>query len=120
MLSTLEEDTVLVAVASKDGCQIDIHFGHADHFRIYQVGSRGVRLLELRSFDHYCQGGYADEDKRGAILRAIADCAALFTARIGQGPKQLLNQAGIEAVDDYPFGQVETAICHWFEQRQRS
>ena len=120
MLSTLEEDEVLVAVASKDGCQIDTHFGHAEHFRIYQVGSRGVRLLELRNFDHYCQGGYADEDKRDAILRAIVDCAALFTARIGQGPKQLLNQAGIEVVDDYPFSPVEAAISHWFKQRQSS
>ncbi len=104
-----------VAVASKDGRQIDEHFGHADRFRVYQVGPEGVVFQEERAVEHYCQGGYGDEDKRDVILRVLADCAALFIARVGDGPKERLQKAGIVPVDDYPYELIETALPAWFK-----
>lgn len=109
-----------VAVASKDGRAIDMHFGHAEDFRIYFVGPRGVRFDGIRHAEHYCQGSYGEEDKRDLILRALADCAALFIARVGNGPRPRLQAAGIQPVDDYPFGPVEPSLLDWYSQRKQS
>jgi nitrogen fixation protein NifB len=79
---TLSPDC-LIAVATKTGQQIDMHFGHGD------------------------------KDKREVILRAIADCRALFVARVGGGPASRLREAGIEPVDDYPYGAPEASIAAW-------
>lgn len=108
-----------VAVASKENRQIDVHFGHADRFSIYDVGPEGVQFIEERWVEHYCQGGYGDDDKREAILRALADCAACFVARVGDGPRAKLAQAGIEPVSDYPFGAIDASLADWFAQRRR-
>lgn len=104
----------LVAVATTGNGQIDQHFGHADAFSVYAVGTDGVRFIEAREVEHYCQGGYGDEDKREVILRALADCCALFVARVGDGPRAKLEKAGIRPVDDYPFGAIEESIAAWY------
>lgn len=113
-------DRPLVAVATKDRISINEHFGHADEFKIYRPGSAGVEFVGVRVVEHYCQGGYGDEDKREVILRALADCAALFVARVGDGPKARLLQAGIEPVDRYAHEGVEDAIRDWYETRRRT
>lgn len=105
--------TIRVAVASKGGQQIDEHFGHAEAFGIYDIGAEGVQFIEGRSVGHYCQGGYGDDDKWSGILRALADCAAIFVARIGNGPRQTLADAGIRAVDDYPYGAIGASLQEW-------
>jgi hypothetical protein len=110
----LNQDEVLVAVASKSDGLINQHFGHADDFDVYAVGPQGVRFISERVVDHYCQGGFGDEDKRDVILRALADCTALFVARVGDGPREKLSAAGIEPVDTYPFGAIEASILDWF------
>ncbi len=108
-----DPETLCVAVASTDGRVIDMHFGHAEAFRVYRVDATGVHFLESREVEHYCQGGYGDEDKREVILRALADCSALFVAMAGEGPKARLREAGIEPVDAFPFAPVESAILEW-------
>ncbi len=105
---------ILVAVATKGDGQINQHFGHADEFTVYAVGPDGVRFVAVRTVEHYCQGGFGDEDKRDVILRALADCTALFVARVGEGPRAKLAGAGIVAVDAYPFGAIEPSITEWF------
>ena len=111
------KNEIIVAVATKGEGQINLHFGHADDFAIYAVGSNGIRYMETRQVEQYCQGGFGDEDKREVILRAIADCTALFVARVGDGPKAKLTGAGIEPVDDYPFGSIEVSIGEWYAKR---
>jgi predicted Fe-Mo cluster-binding NifX family protein len=106
-----------VAVATKNGQQIDLHFGHADDFAIYAVRDGKVEFVETRNVEHYCQGGQGDEDKREIILRALADCRALFVARVGGGPGTRLREAGIEPVDDYPYGAPEASILAWLASR---
>ncbi|MBP5987820.1 MAG: dinitrogenase iron-molybdenum cofactor biosynthesis protein [Azonexus sp.] len=106
-----------VAVATKNGQQIDLHFGHAEAFAIYAVRDGAASFLENREVEHYCQGGHGDDDKREAILRALADCRALFVARVGGGPAGRLRDAGIEPVDDYPYGAPEASIAAWLAGR---
>lgn len=107
-----------VAVATKSGQAIDQHFGHAEGFAVYEVDDGHVRFVEDRRVEHYCQGGFGDEEKREAIVRALADCQACFVARIGEGPRQRLAAAGIEAVDDYPFGPIVPSVAAWYGARQ--
>lgn len=106
-------DSLRVAVASRDDRQIDVHFGHAERFGIYELDGPGFRFIEARLVEHYCQGGYGDDDKREAILRALADCKACFVARVGDGPRERLAQAGIEAVTDYSYGAVDDSLMAW-------
>lgn len=115
-----EKEKVRVAVASKGSGQIDVHFGHAERFDVYDLDHSGIRFVEERHAEHYCQGGYGDEDKRELILRALVDCAACFVARIGEGPREKLASAGIQAVDDYPYGAVESSLAAWFDHRHRT
>jgi len=107
----------LVAVATKNGSQIDEHFGHADRFSIYEVSAEGVKFLEKREVEHYCQGGYGDEDKREVILRTLAGCAACFVARIGDGPKERLASVGIEGVGEYPYGAIDDSLMAWLAKQ---
>jgi predicted Fe-Mo cluster-binding NifX family protein len=109
--------TIKVAVATKGLGQVDLHFGHADDFHIYEAGPGGIRYIEKRLVEHYCQGGFGDEDKREVIVRALADCTGLLVAKIGDGPKKRLQEAGIEAVDDYAYGATEDSVKAWYEQR---
>jgi nitrogen fixation protein NifB len=113
-----ESSRLLVGVASKGDNQINEHFGHADAFHIYEVSACGVSFVETRLVEHYCQGGYGDEDKREAILRALADCRACFVARVGDGPRAKLAGAGVEAVSDYPYGAIDESLLAWFAASQ--
>ncbi len=52
-----------------------------------------------------------------ANSRALADCTGLLVAKIGDGPKKRLQDAGIEAVDDYAYGATEDSIKTWYQKR---
>jgi len=104
---------MLVAVASKGGIAIDEHFGHARAFRIYSVDEAGCAFVEAREVAHYCHGNSGDQSAMAQILETIADCAAVFVARIGDGPTDKLAARGITAVSDYPFEEIEPSLAQW-------
>ncbi|NTW99485.1 MAG: dinitrogenase iron-molybdenum cofactor biosynthesis protein, partial [Geobacteraceae bacterium] len=45
---------MLIAVASKDGKEINQHFGHAERFLIYDVENGEAKLVEERTVERYC------------------------------------------------------------------
>jgi len=110
------DTTIRVAVATKDRSQIDEHFGQAEVFTVYDVSAAGVALVEPRAVEHYCNGD-GNDDRRDAIVRALADCRAIFAARIGDGPRKKLAAAAIEPVDGYAFEPVEAALAAWLAKR---
>lgn len=107
-----QDATIRVAVATKDRTQIDEHFGQAEVFTVYDVSAAGVTLVEPRAVAHYCNGD-SNDDRRDAIVRALADCRAIFAARIGDGPRKKLAAAAIEPVDAYAFEPVEASLSAW-------
>ena len=107
--------TVLVAVATKGGGKINEHFGHAKEFQIYEVGATGVKFVGHRRVDHYCQGGWGEEDSLETIIRAINDCVAVFVAKIGGCPREELRQAGIEPVEQYAHAFIEQSALTYFQ-----
>ena len=99
-----------VAVASKDGVSINLHFGHASEFWIYQQNGQDWELLERREVDHYCHGHTGDQSAMQKNLHTISDCSAVFVAKIGDGPVEKLRAKGIESVDDFAYLGIEESL----------
>lgn len=106
-------ELIKVAVATKDGKAIDEHFGHAKRFKIYEIGGGNSSFLEDREVPHYCLGGHSDKSAMPRILDTIQDCKAVFVARVGDGPREKLANRGIEAIDDYPWSEIEPALLDY-------
>jgi MoaA/NifB/PqqE/SkfB family radical SAM enzyme len=87
------------AVATKSGIGVDLHFGHALEFEIYEYKNKKVALLERRSVLKYCNGkeDCDEEDKFTKILNVIKDCDGVISLRIGDEPRKKLQTEGIVA-----------------------
>ncbi len=105
---------VLVAVATKGNGRVNQHFGHAHEFQIYEVSRAQATFIGHRRVDHYCQGGWGEDDQLPSIVNAINDCHAVLVAKIGACPREELAQAGIEPVDAYANEFIEKAALAWF------
>ncbi len=109
---------IRVAVATKDGALVDLHFGHVRAFDVYEAGADGVIHLERRGIDKYCK----DDDDRATrmkgILQVIGDCKGVLIARIGPVPKEMLAAAGLDAADDYAFQPVMDSVATFFARWQ--
>ena len=91
---------MLIAVASKDGRNVDQHFGHAERFLIFDVDEAEARLVDEKKVERYCSYD-ADHPLRAHVLKAIADalagCRAVVCAQIGQAPQMEMERFGIDA-----------------------
>ncbi len=90
-----------VAVTSKYRRLVDLHFGHAEEFHIYDVGSMGSEYVESRKVEKYCTDSECDdpESRKEAALKAIEDCDAVLTMRIGYHAHKRLSDKGLLVVE---------------------
>ncbi len=90
---------MLIAVASKDGKEINQHFGHAERFLIYDVEDGTAKLVDERQVERYCSFD-PEHPLRGHILKGIAEaldgCRAVVTAQMGEHPRVELEKLGVE------------------------
>jgi len=97
-------NSVKVAVATRGNGKINLHFGHAKEFLVYEVAESGPRLLGVRKVQAYCNGTADCEDpgsKRRVLEETVAmlsDCDILLSAGIGEHPSQLLRETGITPI----------------------
>jgi len=88
-----------IAVASSDGQRVDQHFGHAEHFYVYEIGD-GMAMAEgPRAVQPYCKPSQAhsfEQNRLNPILTMLSDCRHLFVAKIGEAPRLALAVAGIQ------------------------
>lgn len=91
---------MLIAVASKDGKEINQHFGHVERFLIFEIEDEKVRLVEERKVERYCRFD-PDSPMRSHTLRDTADalkgCRAVVCSMIGEAPRIELEKIGVEA-----------------------
>lgn len=89
---------MLIAVATKDGKEINQHFGHAVRFLVYEVEGTAVRLVDEKKVERYCTYDEAHPLRRH-VLRGIAEalqgCRAIACAQIGQAPQEELARGGL-------------------------
>jgi nitrogen fixation protein NifX len=71
-----------VAFTSSTGEMIDLHFGMADCFHIWEIGPEDARFLETVAVG---QSGTDEEDKISSRVAVLTDCAIVYTMQIG-GP----------------------------------
>ncbi|MBI1205929.1 MAG: nitrogenase cofactor biosynthesis protein NifB [Azospirillum sp.] len=112
------EPPVLVAVATSGGERINVHFGHAKEFQVFEVGAKGARFVGHRRVETYCEGGSGDGGVLDGIVTAIGDCAAVMVAKIGDCPSQTLRDKGIEPIDRFAFGYIEESLLTFFAERR--
>ncbi len=100
-----------MAVATKSGMIVDMHFGHADSFYIYETDGKTVNFLEKRDVNKYCDGQeHCDEEdnKIDRLIQTIQDCTYVLALRIGAAPKEKLKNKGIQSITTYDT--IENAV----------
>jgi lactoylglutathione lyase len=107
--------TLRVAVASRDGLRVDLHFGQTEEFLVFDVTAEGATLIARRDIESHTEAG--DADARDTACRMLADCKMLLVAKIGINPQEKLARAGIEASDLYVGKPVETALVEVFASK---
>jgi nitrogen fixation protein NifB len=107
--------SVLVAVATKGHGRINQHFGHAREFQVYEVSPKGVEFIGHRKVDEYCKGGWGEDAALDGVIAALEGVTVVLCSKIGDCPKDSLNQAGIQATDQYAHEWIEGGILAWFE-----
>lgn len=105
-----------VAVATRDGEKVDLHFGHAEVFSVYDVDANGVRPVAARAIAEHALE--EEEDVRATIYRMIADCQVLLVAKVGAAPQEALSKIGIEATNLYAGKGVDEALRDLFAAKK--
>jgi nitrogen fixation protein NifB len=107
-----------VAVASSGGGVINVHFGHAREFLIYEAAGVGdrvdVRFLAARKVDLYCAGGDTCGDAEDALaktIRTLAGCTAVLCSKIGIEPWDRLEAAGLVPNGEHAMEPIEDAVA---------
>jgi len=91
-----------IAVTSKYGKLVDQHFGHATELLIYQAKGKEFHLIETRTTTQYCADNVecdSSEGQKEAAIKAISDCDAVLTMRIGYNGQKRLAAEGIMSVE---------------------
>jgi nitrogen fixation protein NifB len=115
--STTPDGPVLVAVATKGGGRINLHFGHATEFQIYEVDSRGARFVGHRRTEKYCGDEHGEDAAMEATIGALEGVSAVLCAKIGERPRERLAAAGVTATDRFAFEYIEASAITWCSTR---
>ncbi len=105
---------VRMAVATSGAGAIDVHFGHAKSFAVYDVSPGEVRFVETRAADLYCTGAEDCDETADTLARTLdllKDCAVVACARIGLGPWERLEEAGIKPNGEHGWEAIEPALA---------
>jgi len=106
-----------VAVTSKHRLLVDLHYGHAEEFHIYETDGINSRFIETRPTQKYCLGVVnCDEtqDIKVAVVQELADCDAVLTMRIGHDAQKHLHGHGISVVES--CASVKEGLSYAFHQ----
>lgn len=92
---------IKIAVATTDSLVVDLHFGHAEEFHIYQATPKSYRLVEVRKLERVCgdsQGETEKDDRVRAAIDCLRGCDYVLCRRLGHYPATELSRAGITAL----------------------
>lgn len=103
---------VLMAVAAK-GPVINIHFGHAKEFLVYEADYQGVKFVGHRKAEAYCAGDETCGDGEsilGKTIKALEGCEVVLCSKIGYEPWGELEAAGIQPNGEHAMEPIEEAV----------
>lgn len=93
-----------IAVATSDREKIDLHFGEAKYFYIYNVDGKNISFLEKRSDfgsdnkSTACEGGCHAE--MSGKVEALNDCRAVVASKIGFNAQKMLSKLNVSIFDE--------------------
>ena len=103
----------LLAVATSGQGVINMHFGHAKEFLIYEASPNGVRFISHRKVDQYCEGDTSCGDGESVLartIRTLEGCEAVLCSKIGFEPWDMLEKAGITPNGEHAMEAIEEAV----------
>ena len=103
----------LLAVATSGQGVINMHFGHAKEFLIYEASPNGVRFISHRKIDQYCEGDTSCGDGESVLartIRTLEGCEAVLCSKIGFEPWDMLEKAGITPNGEHAMEAIEEAV----------
>ena len=112
--------SLIVAIATKTNEQIDLHFGHADCFKLYLVTKDNQHFIGERRITRYCTGdnhtqtAASNETSLEKTIKALYGVDIVLSCRIGIPPLDALKQAGILSVIDYAYNSVNSSLANIF------
>jgi predicted Fe-Mo cluster-binding NifX family protein len=101
-----------IAVATSDGKNVDLHFGSAGIFLIFEIEENNLNFLELREKPNLPINKHSD--RWSMSLKLLGDCNAVFCSRIGLEPKEALQNKGIEPVESQKT--IKEVVEDYFKQ----
>jgi lactoylglutathione lyase len=101
-----------VAVASRRGERIDLHFSAAAEFMVFDVTGAGAALIGRRDIASHARP--EDETERNTVCRMLADCKVLLVEKVGPNPQEMLAGVGIEATNLYAGKPVAEALSELY------
>ncbi|SHI65186.1 nitrogenase cofactor biosynthesis protein NifB [Propionispora hippei] len=105
-----------VAVTSRNRRMIDLHYGYAEAFHIYETDGSRSTFLETRNVAKYCSGKATCEESeavKAVVVQSFADCHAVLTMRIGYEAQKRLQERGIAVIES--CAGVEEGLLHAFQ-----
>jgi len=112
--------SLVVAVATKNNEQIDLHFGHADCFKLYLLTENEQHFIGERRITRYCisnnndQSPTSHDNNLTNTIRALHGVDLVLCCRIGTPPTQALEEANIKAVTDYAYHGLNSTLSELF------
>ena len=106
-------ETKLVAVTTAGEGTINLHFGSAKEFLIYEVGDKAIKFVMHRKVENaYCKG---PEDCDGSypieeIKNTLKDVDLLLTEKIGECPQGELKSINLISDDSYALQPIEKSV----------
>jgi nitrogen fixation protein NifB len=101
---TTTQDRPYIAVASRDGVQIDQHLGEATSLRIYRADEHVGSLVEIREISREPEGSL----RWLRIVDRLIDCSAVLVSGAGAMPRKILTHYGL--VVGIVEGSVQEAL----------
>ncbi|MBS3955374.1 MAG: nitrogenase cofactor biosynthesis protein NifB [Methylomicrobium sp.] len=114
---------VLMAVATSGQGVINVHFGHAKEFLIYEASPDGVRFISHRKADLYCGGDSTCGDGESVLqttIRSLEGCEAVLCSKVGFEPWEMLENAGIMPNGEHAMEPIEEAVMSVYKEMAKN
>ena len=112
-----------VAFATKDGINVDEHFGRAAAFAVYELDRSGYRFVEMRKFGDGIDREVSDTKGLGTVhdaavegkVQKLADCKIVYLTEIGGPSAARLVKRGMMPVKVKETVSIEESLSRLLE-----
>jgi predicted Fe-Mo cluster-binding NifX family protein len=101
-----------IALASSDGINVNLHFGKAFKFSIYELEGNKPNFLETREVEKNTE----EKHQWDKSLKIIRDCEVVICVQAGMKARLGLKKTGIKLVEDE--GPVKEVLDRYLKHEE--